>query len=64
MCVLATKKVSTEACWVLSILLSIIIYGIGAYLIKSGEFFQNDMGEIKDSEFLKELDKESPEFDY
>ncbi len=56
------KKVSTEAVWFLSILLSTIIFGIGAYFIKNGNFAEN-RGKISEgSEFLKELSKESPDF--
>ena len=57
-----SKKVSTEAVWFLSILLSIIIFGIGAYFIKNGNFADEKGQTSEDSEFLKELDKESPDF--
>lgn len=60
--VLPSKKVSAEAVWFLSILLSIIIFGIGAYFIKNGNFAENKGKISGDSEFLKELDKESPDF--
>ena len=56
------KKVSTEAVWFLSILLSTIIFGIGAYLIREGDFTENEGKAAEDSEFLKEIDKETPDF--
>ena len=53
------KKYPAEAVWFLSILLSIIIFGIGAYFIKNGNFAENKGKKSGDSEFLKELDKKA-----
>ena len=60
--VLPNKKVSTEAVWFLSILLSSILFGVGAYFISEGNFAAGPAEDSKDSDFLKELDKESPDF--